>query len=122
MELKKSSGQCSFDQILAGIFPSLALEIVTKNFIVPGKYIVKKIVIEDCDAKKIVSFRATSSESVEIVPQHFTLGVESLLRISWKYTEDVTLGTLNINLRGTTSVGKCEVSFQSISTICQALF
>ena len=97
------------DRVLSQLFPDVNIEDSTNKFIVPAKFEVRKFRIFVCpkDPKNgIVMFFTKSVESVELVPQHLTLGAETRLRISWNFLTKFDPEKLEVNLKGFTSIGE----------------
>ena len=54
----------------------------------------------------LVTFFAKSVESVELIPQHLTMGGETNLRLSWNVVTKFDPEKLEVKLKGFTSIGK----------------
>ena len=107
-----SSGLCSMKIVIAQLFPGVSLLDITHKFINPEKFDARRFKVNKCSGNKFetIAFKAKSLESVELAPQHMTLAAETDLTIRWKYKEEVKIESLQIALRGMTSVGKFYIS------------
>ena len=105
----KAEGTCHLSSVSSQLFPDVNIEDSTNKFIVPAKFQVGRIEVFACDGNAkngMVSFVANSVESVELVPQQLTLGVNTRLKLSWNTLETFNPEKLEVKLKGFTSIGK----------------
>ena len=121
----KARGTCNFDAVTSQLFPDVNLEESTNRFIVPAKFEVNGLDIFDCQGNQqngMVSFLAYSVESVELVTQQLTLGVETGMKISWNTLTAFDPEKLEVRMKGSTSIGMLTLatcfSLQYILSSC----
>ena len=113
----KSQGTCNLNSVLSQLFPDVNIEDSTNKFIVPAKFQVARIDIFACGGNPktgMVRFIAKSVESVELVPQKLTLGVDTRLSLSWNAMQKYQPEKLEVRLKGFTSIGKLIFNLSNV--------
>ena len=104
-----SSGTCQLKSTINQLFHDVDIALATSNFIVPEKFIVQKLKINACQRTKengIITFKAKSSESLELLPRLLSLGPGSSLTLKWIAADKIAPETLAVALKGRTTLGK----------------